>query len=115
MFRISFFVDDKNLGEAFKRLSGIAKNLEHVYVPNLESKSNGRMHMAAGDSQELFVNEMKKRKLTSVNAASAREIVKAMGFSPTSYSYMLQGLVKTGALKKTGTPQKLVYSLKGEK
>jgi hypothetical protein len=115
MFRISFFVDDKNLGEAFKRLAGIARNLEHQYVPNLEAKPNGKTHVAAGDSQELFVKEMHKRKLVQVNADKAREICTSMGFSPTSYSYMLQGLVKNGFLKKSGSPQKYVYTLKPEK
>lgn len=115
MFKIEFYVDDKNLGEAFKRLAGIARNPTHTYVPNLESRPNGKMHMAAGDSQEMFLKEMAKRKLTQVNAGVAREIMTAMGFSPTSYSYMLQGLLKSGAMKKTGTPQKLVYVLKAGK
>lgn len=112
MFKIEFYVDDKNLGETFKRLAGVARNLSHTYVPNVEGRPNGKMHMAAEDSQELFLKEMSKRKLTQVNAAIAREIMTSMGFSPTSYSYMLQGLVKSGAIKKTGTPQKLLYVLK---
>ena len=115
MFRIEFYVDDKNLGEAFKRLAGLAKNLQHNYVPNLESKSNGKMHVAVEDSREMFIKEMHKRKLTQVNAKIARELVQAMGFAGGSYSYMLQGLIRSGTLKKSGTPQKTVYTLKGEK
>jgi hypothetical protein len=115
MFRISFFVDDKNLGEAFKRLAGIARNIEHQYVVNLEPKPNGKVHTSSADSQEAFLNEMRKRKLTSVNASEARDIVTSLGFSPSSYSYMLQGLIKSGVLKKTGTPQKHRYQFKGEK
>ena len=114
MFRIQLYVDDKNLGELLKRLSGIARGVEHQYVPNLETsptKSNGT-HLAAVDGREMFVKEMHKRKLTSVNANTAREIMTSMGFSPTSYSYMLQGLTKSGVLKKTGTPQKYAYHLK---
>jgi DNA-binding IclR family transcriptional regulator len=57
---------------------------------------------------------MKKRKFTYVNAEGAREIVKAMGFSPQSYNYMLTGLVKSGVLKRSGTPQKYLYTLKAE-
>ena len=115
MFRISFFVDDKNLGEAFKRLVGIARDIEHAYVPNVEAKPNGKLHTSSADSQEAFIQEMRKRKLTEVNAASARDIVTSLGFSAASYSYMLQGLIKSGVLKKTGTPQKHRYLLKAEK
>jgi hypothetical protein len=115
MFRITFFVDDKNLGETFKRLAGVARNIEHVYVPNLESKPNGKMYTAAENSQQMFVAEMHKRKLTQLNASMAREITASMGFSPTSYTYMLKGLIKAGVLKRTGTSQKGVYSLKEAK
>lgn len=117
MFRIEFFVDDKNLGEAFKRLAGIAKNVQHVYVPNVEGRPNGKVHMAAGDSQEMFVKEMRKRHWTEVDAAKARKLVADMGFSPTSYSYLLQGLVKSGAMtsKKIGKGIGKLYTLKAEK
>jgi hypothetical protein len=115
MFKIEFYVDDKNLGEAFKRLAGLAKNVTHAYVPNVEGRPNGKINLAAADSRELFVKEMRKRKLTQVNAELTREIIVAMGFSPTSYSYMLQSLVKAGTLKKSGTPLKSVYTLKAEK
>ena len=115
MFQITFYVDDKNLGEAFKRLSGIARNLQHAYVPNVEGKPNGKLHLTASDNMELFVKEMHRRKLTQVNAMIAREIIASMGFSPTSYSYMLQNLIKAGLMKKSGTPQREIYTLKPEK
>jgi hypothetical protein len=115
VFRIEFYVDDKNLGEAFKRLAGIARNLQHAYVPNLEPKANGKLRVSSADSQQMFIKEMHKRKLTQVNADAAREICVTMGFSPTSYSYMLQSLTKVGVLKKSGTPQRYVYTLKPEK
>ena len=47
MFRISFFVDHKNLGQAFKRLVGIARDIEHAYVPNVEAKPNGKVHTSS--------------------------------------------------------------------
>lgn len=115
MFRIEFYVDDKNLGEAFKRLSGLARNLNHNYVPNLQGKPNGKTHVSSVDSQEMFVKEMHKRKLTEVNSVSAREICTSMGFSPNSYSHMLISLQRAGVMKRTGTPQKYRYLLKGEK
>ena len=115
MFMIKFYVDDKSVGEALKRLAGIARNLEHAYVPNLEPKPNGKVRMAAADTMEMFVKELHKRRLADFDAQKAREIAVSLGFSPTSYSYMLKGLVSQGVLKRTGTPQKMRYALKPEK
>jgi hypothetical protein len=115
MFKVSFYVEDKSLGEALKRLSGIARNVEHAYVPNLEPKPNGKIHVAASDSIEMFVKEMRKRKLTEINAGKARELCVAMGFSPTSYNYMLKRMLAGGIMKRTGTVQKSIYHLKEEK
>jgi hypothetical protein len=120
MFLIKFYVDDKSLGEAFKRLAGLARGIEHAYVPNLAptGKANGheqKVKMTAADSAEMFVKEVHKKKLTTFNAAQAREIVVGMGFSPTSYSYVLRTLNEQGVLKRSGTAQKMVYTLKTEK
>jgi len=115
MFEVQFYVTEKDLGEAFKRLTGIARNVTYHFVPNLEIKPNGKTYVAAGNSQEMFVKEMNKRKLTQINAKVAREITAAIGFSPTSYNYLLKGLTKSGVLKRSGTSQKSIYTLKGEK
>ena len=119
MFQVKFFVEDKLLGEALKRLAGIARGVEHAYVPNLEpergSKANGhapKVRLASADNQEMFVKELHKRKLADFDAKQAREITTSLGFSPTSYGYILKGLVKSGLLKKSGTPQKMRYALK---
>ena len=127
MFKIEFFVDDKNLGEAFKRLAGIARNLQHVYVPNVEpdttrsSRSNGKIRLSAEDSLGMLVKEMTKRKLTYLTAANAREVVAAIGMSPTSYSHVLNNAVRKGVMTKRpvkpgqGKTGAMVYSLKVEK
>jgi hypothetical protein len=117
MFRVEFYVDDKLLGEAFKRLSGIARNVQHNFVPNLEAKPNGKLHVAAADSIEAFIKTMKKHRWDEVDAAKAKTIVTEMGFSPTSYSYMLQGIVKAGLMtkRKIGKGPASVYALKTEK
>jgi len=100
MFRLEIFVEDKLLGEALKRLSGIARNVQHNYVPNVEPKANGKLRLTAQDSMELLVKEMKKRKLTEVEAKQAREIVVSMGMSPTSYSHVLNQAVTKGLMTK---------------
>jgi hypothetical protein len=117
MFKVSFFVDDKNLGEAFKRLTGVALNIEHAFVPNVEGRKNGKLRVSASDSTELLVNEMKKRKLTELTAGPAREIMVAMGMSPTSYSHILNQAVERGAMTKHKKPKghAKVYRLMGSK
>lgn len=119
MFRIEFFVDDKNLGEAFKRLAGIARNVSHAYVPNVETKRNGKMTSSASDSVELIMNEFRKRKVTEVNADVARSVIGDLGFNPNSYSYFLHKAIKLGLLSKgkkiPGKSFAMSYALKGEK
>jgi hypothetical protein len=118
MFKIEFFVDDKNLGEAFKRLAGIARNLSHVYVPNVEPRANSKMRLSAEDSSEMLVKEMAKRKLTELQANTAREIVVAMGMSPTSYSHVLNTAVRKGFMTKRHIRPgsvAMIYTLKAAK
>lgn len=108
MFKIEFFVEDRFLGEAFKRLAGIARNLQHAYVPNVEAEpkakaANGhapKVRVTAADSAALFMKELAKRRLVEFDAAKAREIAVGMGFSPTSYSYILKALGSQGLIKK---------------
>ena len=112
MFQIKFFVEDKLLGEALKRLAGIARGVEHAYVPNVESerpsKANGhapKLRVSAVGSMDLFMKELRKRKLADFDAKQAREITTAMGFSPTSYSYMLKGLIESGLARQEEEPR----------
>ena len=116
MFQITFFVDDKNLGEAFKRLAGIGRNVTHVYMPNLEGRPNGKLRVSSEDSMEMLTKEFHRRHLTEVNATVMKEVVGKLGFSPTSYSHFLQQLVKAGVLKKgakkAGVP--LAYIVTGK-
>jgi hypothetical protein len=117
MFQITFYVDDKNLGEAFKRLTGIGKNVSHVYMPNIEGRANGKVHVSGTDAIDLFAKLARKHKYTELDATKARKIVTEMGFSETSYSYMLQSLVKAGLMTKR-KPIKgnaMIYTLKPEK
>lgn len=99
MFQITFFVDDKNLGEAFKRLAGIARNLQHAYVPNLEPKRNGVIKHQ-GDRYELLAKEIRKRGKESITGPEFREVADKLGMTTTSYSHYLQRLVEKGFLKK---------------
>jgi hypothetical protein len=103
MFYITFFVDDKNLGEAFKRLTGIAMNVEHKYVPNVgKSKTNGTKPptVKVQNATELFSKELHKQGKANFTGAEFRALVEKMNLNPRSYSYFLQNLVRAGVLKK---------------
>jgi hypothetical protein len=117
MFRINFFVDDKNLGEAFKRLAGIAKNLEHAYVPNVENKPNGKVGVSSPDSMMLIMKELRHRKVTEFNADVVRSVISDLGFKPEAYGYFLTRAHKAGLInKKKGLGnQNMTYTVRAEK
>lgn len=100
MFEIKFFVDDKNLGEAFKRLAGIARDVEHRYVPNLEPKANGQTNVSAADASDMILKELRKRKLDSFEAPAVKEIMAKLGMPVSSYSHRLAQMAEAGVLKK---------------
>jgi hypothetical protein len=118
-FKVEFFIDDKQLGEAFKRLTGLAKNVSYNHVANLEKTSdiqaNGQANLTATESLELFVKELRKIGKDHVRAPDAREAMKALGYAPTSYSYFLKRALKQGLMKRQGgTNQTMTYSFKKE-
>ena len=118
MFKIGFYVEDKLLGEALKRLAGIARGVEHAYVPNLEPNGHApKVKLSAADSLDMLIKELRKRKVGDFKSKLAQEIVSDMGFSPTSYSHFLNGAMKAGLLGKKKNPggNGVVYFLKPEK
>jgi hypothetical protein len=100
MFQIVFYCDDKNLGEAFKRLAGIARNVQHIYMPNLEAKANGQVRASASETQELIAKEITKRGWKEFKGPDLKDVLSKLGMPTSSYSYFAQQLVKAGFLKK---------------
>jgi predicted transcriptional regulator len=100
MFRVSFFCTEKDMGEVLKRLNGIAKDLNHSYVANVESRPNGKLKEIAGSRIELIQKELHKQKLTEVTGSQAKKLMEKVGLNPTSYSHFLQEMVKHGMLRK---------------
>jgi hypothetical protein len=117
-FQVRFFCKDKDLGEVFKRLAGIAYDVEHAYVPNVgehTSKANGKMSAKVVNATELFSKELHKRGTTNITGPEFKELVTKLGLATSSYSYFLQNLVRAGVLKK-GKKEKnaMNYSLTGK-
>jgi hypothetical protein len=100
MFKIEFYCEDKNLGEAFKRLSGIAMDVTHAYVPNLEKKADGKIYQTAVDSVDMLTKELHKQKLTEIMGPQMKEIVSKVGLNPASAAHYTQHLITAGVLKK---------------
>ena len=100
MFKIEFYCDDKNLGEAFKRLSGIAMNVGHAYVPNLEKRPNGKVYQSAADTVDLLTKELHRQKLTEIMGPEFKAMLGKLGMSQTSYSHYIGSLIQAGVLRK---------------
>jgi hypothetical protein len=104
MFRVSFFCTKKDMGEVLLRLTGLAKNLEHAYVPNVEEKKpNGRLsptNLKVTDAVELFTKELHKLGKPTITGPEFKALVIKLRLNPTSYSHFLGNLVNAGVLKK---------------
>lgn len=121
MFRLTCFVEDRDLANVMHALAGRAKGLEVVPVagsnPELAA-SNGLGRggvpgprtpqlkradiVAAGGAPQMLVAIMRRQKITEVNAFKTKELCRQMGLSETSYSHLLQIAMKAGLLRKAG-------------
>jgi hypothetical protein len=99
MFRISFFVEDKNLAGILHSIAGSTFNLEVRPVVNAQMV-NGRLKQKVATTLANFVAELKKAK--EITADEARAAAQRSGYGPSSYSYLLQSIVKAGLIKKNG-------------
>jgi hypothetical protein len=107
MFRVTFFCDDKKLGQCLHGLAGLAQGVpEVVPVTNAIAGTNGSGPRAVTDTGKLvdmFAQWLKKTKRTELRAQDARDFVQSVGMSPVSYSYMLSKARDQGLIRKTGS------------
>lgn len=100
MFKVTFVIDDKKLGDA-KRALALVGAMEVFDVPMLNAKAGpGGIRPRHGSAAEAFVDEMHRRKMDQVTPLVAREICTAIGFRDTSYSHIIAGAVERGLLHK---------------
>lgn len=103
MFKIDFFVDDKNLASVLRDLGGRAMNMNVVPVANAK-KENGK---AVPDDPNDIPGLLHRFALESdhayFNAGDIRSFCTSRGLSPTSYSNVIHKAVKAGLFKKAGT------------
>lgn len=103
LFRVTCFVEDKNLAKAMRALTGIARDVRSEPVVNVEGRRNGKLAAATGGTVgEMLAHWVVENKMAEVTPAQVREFLKSVGRSPQSASYALRQAVLAKALKRTG-------------
>jgi hypothetical protein len=110
MFRIAFFVDDKNLAEVMHAVSGRARQLEVVPVVNAAGAPNGKVRQQAGSSRELVLQGLTKLGKT-FGSVEVRAVLKKLGLSPSSWNHFTKDLVKEGSLTTTKAGTRTLYTV----
>lgn len=102
--KVEFYIEDKNLGRASRALTGIgAKNVR--WVPQSGATvDKGEVREVGGNATSAVGAEIMKLGRPVVGSGDIKAAAKAAGYSPDSYTYYANGLVKTKVLKKTSTP-----------
>ncbi len=107
MFRVTFFCDDRKLGECLHGLAGLAQGTPEVMpVVNAVAGKNGsgpRAMTASGKLIDMFTDWLRKTKIKELKAQDAREFMKSIGMAPASYSYLLSKARDHGLIRKTGS------------
>ena len=106
MFKVEFFVDDKRLGAALLALVGIAHGQPGVVpVVNAVKKANGLAPVATGSTMDRFAAALQEHKGRNISANDVRAMMKPLGLTEKSYSYILKRAMETKLVKKTGKGQ----------
>lgn len=130
MFRVSFFVDDKNLAPALRVLEGNIYNLEAVPVERDPEKatpsgprkgSHGRSYMSKGGispnaAPAILLAILKVKSATGALTAFSSEMIleaEKSDLNKVNARSGIKRMVDLGALVKTG--QRGVYSINPEK
>jgi len=105
VFKLEFFVEDKQLPAVLHMINGKVMNLQVMPVVNAvvdkdhRGKPNGKLKQDAEHTLGLFCKELKKFG-DEITAKNAQEVLSKLGFSPTSYSHFLQQAVKARLIKR---------------
>jgi hypothetical protein len=112
MFRVTFFCDDKKLGDILRGLAGLALGTpEVVPVVNAGVGKNGLQAQTGGKIYEMFAAWIHKHKLHEVRSRDAKAFLKETGSGAQSSSYHLKKLVEVGVLRKAGKGSGMYYKV----
>ena len=79
MFRISFFVDDKNLGEVLKRLDGLTYDTKHVYMLGSQTAVNSKPNGRGEAALNWIANALHSQHKSVILGTEIRTIVEKVG------------------------------------
>jgi hypothetical protein len=100
MFKVTCFVEDRNLSLLLHRLTGIAKNVEPVPVADIMARPR---QIVTGDQIDLMRKWLVKHNKTRVVAEDIRTFRKAIGLSEEGYGYALKMAREAGLLVQHNT------------
>lgn len=99
MFRVSFFVEDKNLATVMHSVSGRVRQLEVLPVSSVNVAPNGKLKEAQGNMGELLVEHIRKHKLERIARKDVQEWLEQIGRPNASAGTLLARAVKAGVLR----------------
>lgn len=107
VFTVQFYVDDKRLGAALLALVGIAHGQPSVVpVVNVKKKPNGSLApKAEGSTIDRFIAALQPHKGKTIQASDVRAMMKPLGMSDKSYSYLLKKALNAKLVRKSGKGQ----------
>jgi hypothetical protein len=114
VFKIDFFVEDKQLPAVLHSINGKVLNLQvtpvvnAVVVKDNRGRPNGKLKQDAAHTMGLFCKELKK--LGEITAMNAKDVLEKIGMSRTSYNHFLNEAVKAGLIKKAKKDGKISWS-----
>ncbi len=106
LFKVEFFVEDKNLAKAKRALMGLALEMRDTPVNNAVAAGGKIKAATPGTMIDLFLEQVKKMKVKEVTPAMMRQFAVAIGRSEKSYSNMLRELLSAGVLKRKANGKK---------
>jgi len=113
MFRIDCLVEDRNIAKALSALGPFTQNLKVSRTVTARDvakpKINGKR--PTYDSSKDMIADALRKLDGPIKAPQMKDVLKAMGYSPTSYSYFLAEMVKKKLLKRTGKGSASTYEL----
>lgn len=99
MFRVAFFVEDKNLAVVMHSVSGRVRGLEVQPVSSVNIAGDGKLKEANGNMGELLVEHIRKHKLDRITRKDVLAWLETIGRPNASAGTLLARAVKAGVLR----------------
>lgn len=103
MFRLTFFVEDKDLAKCLRAIAGMTFNMEPPQpVVNARKTSTGLKAQTTGHLRDLVMRVLIQQKTKNVTTTQITKICTDLGFHETSVGYVIKTLTQIGFLRRSG-------------